>query len=116
MSGRLRASCPSRSPPGSKARPRVRRRLLGCRPKVPGGSEILSILVSSKTRQIFSRDRKAKKYEDRRIRRRLASVVLGVAGREGVPLFRQVVEGKDRRNRTHRNAGAAVDAFDRVDV
>src|SRR6266853_751314 len=32
------------------------------------------------------------------------------------PLFRKVVEGEDGRDRTHRNAGAAVDALHGIDI
>ena len=45
----------------------------------------------------------------------LAAEVLGVLLGEMGPLLRQVVLGEDGRDRTNRNASAAVDAFDRVD-
>src|ERR1035441_1154570 len=46
----------------------------------------------------------------------LLAVVSGVPRREALPLLRQIVERKDRRNRANRNARAAIDAFHRVDV
>src|SRR5581483_6333790 len=39
-------------------------------------------------------------------------VLLGVVS----PLLRQIVQSEDRRNRAHRHAGAAIDAFHRIDV
>ena len=41
--------------------------------------------------------------------------VVGVLLDVGVPLLGQVVQREDRRNGADRNAGAAVDALDRVD-
>src|SRR6266511_2133851 len=46
----------------------------------------------------------------------LTAKVLCVALLEVLPLFRQVVDGEDGRDRADRNAGAAVDALDRVDI
>ena len=46
----------------------------------------------------------------------LSPEVLRVPGREVGPLLRQIVEGEDRRDRADRHAGAAVDAFHRIDV
>jgi hypothetical protein len=45
----------------------------------------------------------------------LTSKVLGVLTFVFLPFFRQVVGSKNRGNRTHRHAGAAVDTFDRID-
>src|SRR5579862_466938 len=44
----------------------------------------------------------------------LTAVVRGVLLCEVRPLLRQVIESEDRRNRAGRNAGAAVNALDRV--
>jgi hypothetical protein len=41
--------------------------------------------------------------------------VCGVLFREVRPLFRQVIGGEDGRDRADRDAGAAVDALDRID-
>ena len=46
----------------------------------------------------------------------LPAEVLGVPLGECIPLLRQVVEREDGGNRAHRNAGAAIDAFYRIDV
>src|ERR1700740_2352344 len=43
-------------------------------------------------------------------------VPIGINGREARPLLRQIFEGKNRGHRTKGNAGAAVDAFEGVDV
>ena len=45
----------------------------------------------------------------------LAAEVAGVLFGEMGPFFRQIVCRKDGRNRARRNAGAAVDALDRID-
>src|SRR6266478_5360636 len=58
-----------------------------------------------------------------RVLRRLVRIRLELATRDivgvlldvGVPLLGQVVQREDRRNGTNRNAGAAVDALNRVD-
>ena len=50
-----------------------------------------------------------------KLERRLAAEVRGVLLREVGPFLGQVVGGKDGRNRAGRNAGAAVDALDRID-
>src|SRR3974390_1275841 len=47
---------------------------------------------------------------------RLAAEKFGVLLGEGGPLFRKIIQREDRRNRTDRNAGAAVDALYRIDV
>src|SRR5882724_6270104 len=51
---------------------------------------------------------------------RLAPLLLlvptGVDRREAGPLFRQILQRKNRRHRTHWHARAAVDAFRRIDV
>ena len=46
----------------------------------------------------------------------LTSEEIRIFLRELAPLFRKIVEREDRGDRTYRNAGAAVDAFDGVDV
>lgn len=46
----------------------------------------------------------------------LAAEVIGVLLGEVVPLFGQIVKSENRRNRTNGNAGATVDAFDRIDI
>src|SRR3954464_6580897 len=45
-----------------------------------------------------------------------AAEVFGVALREGLPLFREVIEREDGGNRANRHARAAIDALDRIDV
>src|ERR1700722_697316 len=47
---------------------------------------------------------------------RLTSVILGVERGESVPLFRQVIEGEDGRDRANRNTGPTVDALYRIDI
>jgi len=49
-------------------------------------------------------------------RLRSATVVLGVALGERLPLLWQIVQGKDRRHRAHRHASATIDALDGIDV
>src|SRR5436309_4280100 len=49
-------------------------------------------------------------------KRQLSAEIFCVALSEGVPLFREIIESEDRRDRTHRNASAAIDAFDGIDV
>jgi len=46
----------------------------------------------------------------------LTAVVLGVALGKLLPLLRQIVQSKDRRNRAHRHTCAAIDALHRIDV
>jgi len=46
----------------------------------------------------------------------LPAEILGVALGERVPLFRQIVERENGGNRAHRNAGATIDAFHRIDI
>src|SRR5215469_16677670 len=46
----------------------------------------------------------------------LLRVPVRVDRREVLPLLRQILQRKDRRHRADRNAGAAVNAFDRADV
>src|SRR3984893_19106041 len=48
--------------------------------------------------------------------RKLPPVILRVALGESGPLLRQIVQRENGRDRTHRNAGAAIDAFHRIDV
>jgi len=48
--------------------------------------------------------------------RPLTFEVIGVDLGEVGPLLGEVVEREDGRDRAHRNAGAAIDAFDRVDI
>jgi hypothetical protein len=45
----------------------------------------------------------------------LAAVVSSVLFAEALPLFRQIVTAEDRGDGADGNAGAAVDAFDRID-
>src|SRR5262249_31584985 len=47
---------------------------------------------------------------------RLSAEVLGVLVGKFLPLFRQVVESENRRNRAHRNTGATVNALHRIDI
>ena len=47
---------------------------------------------------------------------RLAAKILGVALGEVLPFFRQVVDSEDGRDRADRDAGAAVNALDRVNL
>jgi len=46
----------------------------------------------------------------------LAAEILGVALGKVLPFFRQIVQCENRRHRTHRYAGAAVDALDWINV
>src|SRR5579884_161517 len=46
----------------------------------------------------------------------LPSEIFGVALGVALPFLRQVVQRKDGGNRTHGNAGAAIDALDGIDV
>src|SRR6185312_12882075 len=46
---------------------------------------------------------------------RLTSKILGVLFRISLPFFRQIVQRENRRDGTHRHAGAAIYAFNRVD-
>src|SRR5215468_5762303 len=45
-----------------------------------------------------------------------AAVVFGITLRERIPFLRQIVEGEDRRNGADGHAGAAIDAFYRVNI
>src|SRR5215813_11751561 len=47
--------------------------------------------------------------------RALAAEVFGVDLSIVLPLFRQIVQGKNRRDRTHRNASTAINTLDRID-
>src|SRR5579863_557806 len=61
------------------------------------------------------RDR-ARRSRDRARSNFLAAVVGSVLRGELRPLFRQIIECEDGRDWTDRDAGAAVNAFDRIDV
>src|SRR5262245_25488492 len=54
--------------------------------------------------------------EFRNCKRVLSSKVLRVALGVALPLLRKVIEGEDRRNRAHGDAGAAINAFDGIVV
>src|SRR5208337_1481275 len=45
-----------------------------------------------------------------------AAEILGVALGIFLPLLRQIIEREDGRNRANRDASAAIDAFDRIDI
>ena len=46
----------------------------------------------------------------------LSSEILCVALGVALPLLRKIIKGKNRRHRAHRNAGAAINAFDGINI